>query len=417
MINNMSNYVIKIKIILKKIFCFFCSFPQKKQKPSKYIERMVPSDDYEYFFGYYDKSPWNKDETQLLCLKVKCAYKECDSSDNADIILINAKNKEIKKIATTHCWNIQQGCMLQWLGPDFNDKVIYNDFRNGKYCSVILTISTGKEEVISKPVYSVSNDGKFALSLDFSRLHNLRPGYGYANIPEFTKNISLPDTTAIWKIDLNTGMVENLLKYTDFAKFQPRKENIDKHSIHKINHIMINPNGTRFMVLYRWFYNKKKYTRLITCNVDGTDMYVLSDDDMVSHCYWKNNEEIIAFENKNGYGNGYYLMRDKSKNFVRLFHTLSEDGHPSYSPNLQYIISDTYPSNKRIQHILLMQEPDDVKVIADLYSPLKYFGNYRCDLHPRWSPSGNKISFDATFEGKRKLYTFNVEKYLNECGK
>ena len=35
-------------------------------------------------------------------------------------------------------------------------------------------------------VYSVSLDGKFALSLDFSRLHRLRKGYGYSNIPDKT---------------------------------------------------------------------------------------------------------------------------------------------------------------------------------------------------------------------------------------
>lgn len=42
-------------------------------------------------------------------------------------------------------------------------------------------------------------------------------------------------------------------------------------SVHKVNHIMLCPNGKRFMVLYRWFNGQRKYTRLITCNVDGTD--------------------------------------------------------------------------------------------------------------------------------------------------
>ena len=41
-------------------------------------------------------------------------------------------------------------------------------------------------------------------------------------------------------------------------------------------------------------------------------MYLLSDDDMVSHCYWKDDEHIIAFENKHGEGTGYYLMKDKT---------------------------------------------------------------------------------------------------------
>lgn len=110
--------------------------------------------------------------------------------------------------------------------------------------------------------------------------------------------MALPNTTAIWKLDIETGDVTELLKYTDFASFKPRHEMQEEGSVHKVNHLMLSPNGKRFMVLYRWFCGQRKYTRLITCNVDGTDMYVLSDDDMVSHCYWKNDEEIIALRGR-----------------------------------------------------------------------------------------------------------------------
>ena len=44
-----------------------------------------------------------------------------------------------------------------------------------------------------------------------------------------------------------------------------------------------------------------------------------SDDDMVSHCYWKNDEEIIAFERKKEFGTGYYLMRDKTQEWKHLW--------------------------------------------------------------------------------------------------
>ena len=68
---------------------------------------------------------------------------------------------------------------------------------------------------------------------------------------------------------------------------------LDNKAIHKVNHLMLSPNGKRFMVLYRWFNGKRKYTRLITADISGKDMYLLSDEDMVSHCFWKNNEEIL----------------------------------------------------------------------------------------------------------------------------
>ena len=73
--------------------------------------------------------------------------------------------------------------MAQWLDAD---TILYNDYRNGKYCSVILNINTSSERLIDMPVYTLSSDKKTALTLDFSRLHRLRLGYGYANIPEST---------------------------------------------------------------------------------------------------------------------------------------------------------------------------------------------------------------------------------------
>lgn len=78
--------------------------------------------------------------------------------------------------------------MAQWLS---NHEILYNDFRNGKYCSVILNITDKTERIIQMPVYAMSQDKKTALSLDFSRLHRLRPGYGYSNIPETTKGKSV----------------------------------------------------------------------------------------------------------------------------------------------------------------------------------------------------------------------------------
>lgn len=381
------------------------------------IVRISPNDkSNEYFFGYYDKSPWDITDKYMLCLKTTDTWSEVSPNQPAEILLIDTSremNQEgrIKKLGETRAWNVQQGCMLQWLGPDYKSKIIYNDFRNNEFCSIILNIKDMSEKVISKPIYSVAEDGTFALTLDFTRLHSLRPGYGYFNLPEVTKDIALPDSTCIWKINLQTGKFHPLFKYTDFAIFQPREEMLKKETIHKVNHIMISPNSKRFMVLYRFFNGKRKYTRLITCNVDGSDMYLLNDDEMVSHCYWKNDNEIIAFENKHFSGTGYYLMKDKTKTYKRVAPNNTNDGHPSYSPNKKQIIIDSYPDRTRVSTLKLINDVDDEeKIIGRVFSPFKYDNDTRCDLHPRWNRAGNKICFDSVFEGKRGLYTVEVSK-------
>jgi len=362
------------------------------------VKKLTPDDGFEYFFGYYDKCPFNSDQTKLLALKVNSTTKVADSTEEAKIVVIESGH--CKEVASTHSWNVQQSCMLQWLD---DDNILFNDYRENKYISVILNLNSGEEKIIDFPVYTVSSDKSYALSLDFSRLHRLRPGYGYANMEEETKSEKCPNKTCIWKVDLQTGKVSPLLNYADFAKFEPRKEM--EGAEHKVNHLMISPNGKRFMVLHRWFQGETKYTRLVTCNVDGTDMYNLSDDDFVSHCCWKNNQEIVSYLNKKDGGKGYYIMKDKTHDYKKIWDELVMDGHPSF--NGKQYVTDTYPNRTRIQSVYVM-DGDKVIRIARMFSPFKYGGDVRCDLHPRWSRDGKSVIVDASFDGKRGVYQIEV---------
>lgn len=425
-INYQLNKYPAVKKVIKRAYQTGMYAISKKIKSEGNITRISPDDpQHEYFFGYYDKSPWDISDRYMLCMKANDTWSDVSPHEKADILLIDTFKPEtdgnrVKKIAETRAWNVQQACMLQWLGPDFSSRILYNDYRDGRYVSVILTLETMEEKVIPAAVYSVSSDGKFALTLDFSRLYELRPGYGYYNVPEKTKGVALPDSTAIWKVDLETGEVTDLLKYTDFANFQPRPEMKETGAVHKVNHIMLSPNGKRFMVLYRWFNGQRKYTRLITCNVDGTDMYVLSDDDMVSHCFWKNNSSILAFENKKKGGPGYYLMKDKTDKYIHCWPQFSNDGHPSYSPDGSLIVTDSYPDRARVASINLMdgnERKRDNKTIARVFAPFKYDNDTRCDLHPRWNHTGDKICFDSIFEGHRGLYVVDLKENREDSNK
>lgn len=403
----------KIKKGIKRVYQRISYALSKKTKAQGDIIEITPDDGKEYFFGYYDKSPWDASGRFMLCLRAADTWSDVSPRSEAEILIIDTQNNNsIKTVARTGTWNVQQGCMAQWLGPDHSSRIIYNDIREGKYVSVILDIESGQERVLDTPVYTVSDDGKTALSLDFSRLYELRPGYGYYNVAETTKGVPLPDSWAVYRLDIESGETVPLLKYTDLASFAPRAEMLEPRSVHKVNHLMLSPDGKRFMMLYRWFVGTKKYTRLITCNTDGTDMYLLSDDDMVSHCFWKDNEYILAFENKKGTGAGYYLMKDRTGEYVRLWDKICGDGHPSYSPDRKNVVTDSYPDKKRMQYIKILAEGEpDGMTVARVFAPFKYDNETRCDLHPRWSRDGKKICFDGAFNGHRGLYVVDV----SEC--
>lgn len=380
-----------------------------KLKAEGDVVRISPDTGYEYFYGYYDKSPWDASDRYMICLKVKQTYKSVAPKEHGIIGVIDTQDgNKFKKIGITRSWNVQQGCMAQWMGPDYCSKILYNDFRNGHYCAVIYDFKNKKEEkVLTMAAYDVAKDGSFILSLDFSRLHRMRPGYGYSNLPDTTKGDKCPDKACIWKVDIDTGQVIELFKYTDFASFEPDESMAGAE--HKVNHIMISPNCKRFMVLHRWFKKGRKHTRLVTVNVDKTEMYNLSDDVFVSHCYWKNDEEILSFLRKKETGDHYYLMRDKTQEYKMYWPELKTDGHCSYSPDRKYIITDTYPNRKRIASVYLCTEiSNQSQRIARVYSPFKYDNDCRCDLHPRWNRTGNKICIDSVYEGKRGVYVIPV---------
>ena len=60
---------------------------------------------------------------------------------------------------------------------------IYNAYstKEDAYFSKIVNLNNGTATRVCQPIYSVDPQGRFALTLDFSRLARLRPDYGYFN--------------------------------------------------------------------------------------------------------------------------------------------------------------------------------------------------------------------------------------------
>ena len=373
------------------------------------VRRVTPQDGFEYYFGYYDKCPWDGDDRRMLALRVRESWKSVAPAEPGELVLIDPEAGGAPQvIATVHAWNVQQGCMAQWLGPDFRRYIIYNDFRDGRFCAVIYdTQVIAEARVLPRPVYDVSKDGRFALSLDFSRLHRLRPGYGYSNLPDATQGQLCPDAPCVWRMELADGRVTPLLRYTDFAAFEPDPSM--EGAEHKVNHLMISPDGSRFMVLHRWFQKGNKHTRLVTANTDGTELYNLSDDGFASHCCWKNDREILSFLRKAATGEHYYLMTDRTHEYRMLWPELRTDGHCTFSPDGSRVVTDTYPNRKRLASVHICSDAQNrSQRLARVFSPLRYHADCRCDLHPRWNRRGDAVCIDSVHEGKRGLYVIPV---------
>lgn len=304
--------------------------------------------------------------------------------------------------------------MLRWLNKK-GYLVIYNTIENGNLVAKVRDAISGEEiKVVPMPIQTVNYEGTEALTLNYKRLDKIRPEYGYkVDVKNFSADMPGKED-GIWRVNLVNGKSGLIVNLADLMTLNHNKT-MDK-SQHKINHIMYSPSGKRFVFMHRWIGSHGKFSRLYTANTDGSDIYCLADDRIVSHYCWLDGEHLIAWMRKKAVGDKYFLLKDKSNEFEVIgdgFLEVFSDGHPSIHPNREWIVTDTYPGKAGIRKLILFNlKTGEEIIIGSLFSTWMYNGAYRCDLHPRWSPDGSKISIDSTHEGFRNSYILDVVKIL-----
>lgn len=366
------------------------------------------------FFGYYNILPFNNIGGLLWC---ETSEKKTRGSkfSSLKIIYYNIHSKNKQVFAKSKAWNWQQGCMLQWFANS-DYKIIYNNYDKiqNEYFSEILDLRSKKARRICKPIYSVAKGGSFALTLNFDRNTIMRPCYGY-----FSKeNIDLPcdSNDGIWYIDIKNNTSRLILSLDSLKNFQPDPTMVD--SKHKVNHIDIAPNGKRFMFLHRWIGPEGRFHRLFTANCeDGSKLFLLAGNELVSHsCWMADSTNIISFSRLNDGRDRYNIYADK-KGFVETLgeNDFLEDGHPSFSPDRRWMLTDDYPDKSKFSRLYLYDLKHKKKYIVGMFhQPFKYVGENRIDLHPKWSREGKFVSIDSGHSGKREFYIIDVSRLTNK---
>ncbi len=355
-----------------------------------------------HFFGYYDKSPWDASGRWILGLRVPFMERPPGPDDEAEVGLIDTlQGDEWAPLATTRAWNWQQGCMLQWLGG--GPEILFNDRREGRFIARILHPQTGVERRIPRPIYAADPEGGLGLSINFSRLHHQRPGYGYAGVPDPWEATPEPEEDGIFACDLATGESRLLLSIAEAARHE-RDASFDG-KIHRFNHLQFSRQGDRFAFLHRYRADGPHTTRLLTMGMDGGDLQTLSDHGMVSHYDWHPDGSLIAWASRRGAPDGYWLFPPGGGEPRPLRHpAFGGDGHCSFSPCGRYLLTDSYPDAAGEQTLMVFHLKRRELVYSRQIRALPLADEIRCDLHPRWSRAGGQICIDSAFGGSRQMY-------------
>jgi len=369
--------------------------------PSQWAK--TPTESGELFFGYYDKSPWSQDMFRTVFHRLKNKFQ-------VEIIVYDKQKQNSQIVGISSTWNLQQGSMTQWLPNSKDRKVIFNDSVEGKLVARIVSLDGEEERIIPLPIQTIHPNGKEAVTLNYKRLDRLRSEYGYSVVASnFSSDCPLSED-GIWLINLVSGQSKLIIDLDTLIAYQPRAEM--SNSEHKVNHILYSPRGMRFVFMHRWIGTQGKFSRIYVANSDGSNLKLLFDERMVSHYSWHDEENLLVWARTKQAGDRYYLINAVTGQWQiigkgRL--DLYGDGHPSFSPDRRWIVTDTYPNRARQQHLLLYEvETEKLIEIGRFLEPLQFNGARRCDLHPRWSPDGQAISIDSTHEGKRMTYILDI---------
>ena len=365
-----------------------------------------------HWFGYYDKLQFDPSSRYVLCNEVGFEHRSPEPDDVIKLGMIDtADGDRWVDLGETRAWCWQQGCMLQWL-PGSKTEVIWNDREGDRYVSHILDVKTRKKRTLPGPVYGISPDARWAVSPDFRRLHDTRPGYGYAGIPDPNQNVLAPADAGIWKMDLKTGKRSLIISIADAAKVG-QVPDLPAGAKHWFNHLLVSPDAKRFIFLHRWRVGadtNPMQTCMFTANADGRDLYVLNQPPMTSHFIWRDPKHVLAWAQHPSQGNKFYLFEDKTEKVEAIgAGVMTRDGHCSYLPGKRFILADSYPDKQRNQNPYLFDtQIGKLIALGHFNSPKPYTGEWRCDTHPRFSPDGRKVTIDSPHGGGRQLYLIDI---------
>lgn len=360
----------------------------------------------ESFFGYYDKLPINPTGELIIFHSSMRSTQKLPSADKPlSIVVANFKTGKVLHKFATRAYNWQQGAKPMWIS---DNEFIFNDFdeKTKSYISKIVDAKNGIiKQKLTMPVYDYAN--KMILSLNYARLNLMRPDYGYRNLKN-TKNIP-PDKEGITAVNIKTGDTKLLYSIEQVSKIAHKKRS-DMAS-HYFNHINFSPSGKQFVFLHRYILNGKRFDRLFLGDINGNTPLLLSDHNMVSHYAWRNETEIIAYMHRFDTGTKFYLLKTTNGEIKPLPDIINDtgDGHPHIANDK--MLYDTYPNKARLKSLFLYEFASEKKEkIGEFFESFKFYGETRCDLHPRISPDGKYAFVDSVHTGKRKLYCITLKK-------
>ncbi len=374
-----------------------------------------------HWFGYYDKLQFSPDGRYALGMSVDFENRKPTARDEVRIGMVDLGDGDRwLDLGHSVSWGWQQGCMLQWR-PGSAAEVMWNDRDGDHFVTRSLNIDTGTWRTWPWPFYALSPDGRHGVGVDFERIQDMRPGYGYPGVPDRNADCLRPAGSGAWLLDWERdtrSMVISIEQAASVSSDHPSHV----AGKHYFNHLLFNPDGSRFIFLNRWrdvstgVATGDLHTRMFTVGVDGSGLHLVDDSGSMSHFIWRDPDHILGWTRHPSHDDAFYLFRDRSDWVeVQGRDSMRVNGHCTYLPGRHVVLNDTYPLDNRIQELYLYDADRDRRTELGAFpSPPEYDGEWRVDLHPRSNRDGTRVCIDSAHGGQgRQMYLLDIGSLLN----
>lgn len=358
----------------------------------------------EVFFGYYDKRQLSLDNQRLLAGTVDSQLaRQKEPKGQMDVGWFNVENGDFRKVASTSAFNWQQGCMLRWVPETGDRQIAFNDFRDGKFVTIVVDTEKG-EEIATRPYasYDISPSGETIATCNFSRLHRCRLGYGYwqnstCSTPDAPTS---EDSELIRLFNARTDELNRSIRVKDVHNALQRT--VPSEHLY-VNHLTFSPDSKNLIFLVFWQENGTEKMASLVSDLTTGQLIVLTQKYM-SHFCWETNDRIVAWGEANCGTSAYfrYHLSDGRQVLYWSEKGLS-DGHCTIAAD-GTLLTDTYPNSQGLQTLMTRHENGRVTKLAEFHSPARFAFDLRCDLHPRLTAKRDCYSLDSASGGHRSTY-------------
>ena len=206
-----------------------------------------------HWFGYYDKREFDPSGKLVLANELSFEGRSPTGGDSIGVGYVDTSDSDRwYPIGKSQAWGWQQGCMLQWVGND-GQQILWNDREGDAFVCRIYRMKDQSVRTLPRPIYTISSRRTIRT---VRRFPPYRQHASWLRLRRIGRSVRQPACAASVRRMANrlgNGPREDSFCHSPMSRrFHGPTANKHSEAWHYFNHLLINPSGTRFIVLHRY---------------------------------------------------------------------------------------------------------------------------------------------------------------------